>query len=364
MRTYKLGSSTSSEPALDVSTIWVGIDAHAKRLSIAATDNQGNPLLRRTVENRVEHVCALVDDLREWAPERICVTYESGPTGYTLAHWLQELGCEVMLCAASSVLKSSGERIKTDRRDSIKLCEQLRAGFLSPVPVREIGFYAERALLRARGQFVRSASNVKRQVKSRLLFHGIVFEGESTSWTNAFRSWIWSGPSENDDINFVLRKQMELLSSLEDQIKEIDRRLAEVAAREHHVEDVELLSTIPSVGLITAMTILLEEDDYARFDNEREFASYLGLCPGEHSSGERIHRGAIVRRGNKRIRTILVELCWRMKKKDAGLQRVYERVRKRGGSGGKAIVACARRMAIRIRAMLRDRTPYQYEPAT
>jgi len=105
----------------------------------------------------------------------------------------------------------------------------------------------------------------------------------------------------------------------------------------------------------------VEVEDLDRFESEEQLASFLGLAPGEHSSGERIRRGHITRTGNKRVRSVLVEASWRLIRYDADLRSFYKRLRDVNKRGGKrAIVAVARKLSARIRAMLRDSEPYRY----
>jgi transposase len=139
-------------------------------------------------------------------------------------------------------------------------------------------------------------------------------------------------------------------------IDQLEGQLEELAAKERYAEKVEWLTSAPGVGLITAMTFLVEIGDISRFDSCEEFAAFLGLVPSESSSGERIRRGELVRGGKRRVRTALVEASWNAIGQDEGLQEVYDRLKLRLGEGASriAIVGIARRMALAFRAMLRD----------
>ncbi|MFB6350581.1 MAG: transposase, partial [Bradymonadaceae bacterium] len=121
---------------------------------------------------------------------------------------------------------------------------------------------------------------------------------------------------------------------------------------------IELLKTVPGIGLLSAMVFVLELGDIRRFDTAEEFSSYLGLIPGEWSSGNTQAKRSMTRWGNRRARTVLVEASWKLIGKDGRMREVYERIKAKRGSG-RAICAVARRLGLAIRAMIRDQKPYQ-----
>ena len=103
------------------------------------------------------------------------------------------------------------------------------------------------------------------------------------------------------------------------------------------------------------MAILVELQDIERFRRADQLASYLGLTPSQHSSGEHIRMGHITHCGNYAVRTRLVESSWTLIRYDAGTKATYERIKHQTGSGRKAITAIARRLALRIRRVLLDK---------
>ena len=117
---------------------------------------------------------------------------------------------------------------------------------------------------------------------------------------------------------------------------------------------------IPGMGLYTAMTILVELQDVARFQRADQLSSYLGLTPSERSSGERIRVGGITRCGNATLRSRFVESSWTLIRYDMDVRKTYERIKHHTGSGKKAIVAIARRLALRVRRMLMEQKGYHY----
>lgn len=144
------------------------------------------------------------------------------------------------------------------------------------------------------------------------------------------------------------------------QIKRLDKEIEELAKTNEYKGDVELLTTVPQIGVLTAMIFLLELGDISRFDRCEEFSSFLGLVPGEWSTGENRRKTSRVRWGNKRARTALVETSWWLIGKDPRMRKTYDRIKYRSGHSGAAIVAVARRLGLAMRAMLRDRKAYDY----
>ena len=115
--------------------------------------------------------------------------------------------------------------------------------------------------------------------------------------------------------------------------------------------------------MLSAMEVLTELQDVSRFSTADQIAAYLGLTPSQYSSGQKVRMGRITHTGNHRLRTRMVECSWILIKKDPGLQKVYEVIKKRRG-GKRAIVAVSRKLIIRIRRILLDGVTYRTEFAT
>ena len=125
---------------------------------------------------------------------------------------------------------------------------------------------------------------------------------------------------------------------------------------------VALLATAPSIGPITASAVVATVDDITRFASAHQFEAFLGLVPGERSSGEKRRIGRITKAGNSRVRYLLVEAGWRiLRSKDRRRRRRCARghlnIAARRGKRI-AVVALARRLAGILYAMWRDSTPY------
>lgn len=353
MKKYKLKVESI---AID-KKIWIGIDVHKKTLHFTIVDCE-RVLHQCSVPAGREHVEALLRRLPQCDIEAV---YESGPTGYSLLHWLKELGVKASITPVSKVPESKGgKKIKTDGRDSRELAEFARAGLLDEVHDLGKEHYLQRELTRTRQQFVEKRSETCNQIKSKLLFHTVeVPDDLKQNWSKKYLAWLADKPSGNAHLDLALRLMVETHRDLTEKIKRLTKEIEELAKTKEFEEDVEILTSTPQVGVLTAMIFLLELGDVSRFNRTEEFSSFLGLIPGEWSTGERSRKGPCVRWGNRRVRAALVEAAWRIVGKDPTLKATYERIKYRRGSG-RAIVAVARRLGLAFRAMLIKRTTYDY----
>lgn len=353
MKKYKL-----KQDAIAINKkVWMGIDAHKETLHITIVDYE-EVLFQATVPHGRSHIEALINRLPDC---EITAVYESGPTGYRLLHWLKELGCCAFITPVSKVPESKGgKRIKTDRRDSQELAEFARADLLDAVFDLGEEHYCQRELTRTRQQLVEKRSKTCNQIKSKLLYHRVeVPKDLKQNWSNKYLDWLASGPSGDEHLDLALEMMVDTHRHLTAKIKRLTKAIEELAETDKFSDDVEIITSTPQIGVLTAMIFLLELGDISRFDRAEEFSSFLGLIPGEWSSGERTRKGSRVRWGNKRVRSALVEAAWRVKGKDPTLNKTYERIKYRRGSG-RAIVAVARRLGLALRAMLREREKYAY----
>jgi transposase len=159
-------------------------------------------------------------------------------------------------------------------------------------------------------------------------------------------------------LRFSLKVMFNELEHLRQLRKELLQQLRTLAKSDRYKERVEILQSTPGIGMFTAIRLVLEWGDVSRFKRKEEFASFLGLVPSDYSSGEKERQGHITKQGNSNVRSWLVECSWMSIKHDPVLLDKYRRVLKSCGSKKKAIVAVARKLAIRLRRILISREPY------
>jgi len=146
------------------------------------------------------------------------------------------------------------------------------------------------------------------------------------------------------------------------QIRRQTALLREMSGTALYRPSVEILQSIFGIGLISAMEIILEIGDFARFRRGEQLAAYVGLTPSQYSSGDKIRMGRITGIGKNSLRGLLIEVAWRVISRDRGLRKRYEEIRCRSGAK-RAIVGIARRVLLRIRRMILDGVPYRESQA-
>ncbi len=289
-------------------TTYVGIDAHKKDLFIAMLKGTEGTPLTWTVPNEPPAIRRLVRKLEREAPGPVQACYEAGPCGYALQRQLttDRMACQVI--APALIPRKPGERVKTNARDARKLAELHRAGLLTEVRPPTPDEEAVRDLGRARDDAREDLQRARHRLGKLLLRRGLHHEGRN--WTKTHRAWIegltWTHVAER----VVVDDYLLAIDHLEARLIELDARLGEVADTEPYRERVGWLRCFRGVDTLTAMLVLAELHDVRRFPSARALMAYLGLVPGEHSSGEKHRRGRITRAGNAFVRRLLVEAAW------------------------------------------------------
>jgi transposase len=228
--------------------------------------------------------------------------------GYALQRQLTtaRVSCDVV--APALIPRKPGERVKTNRREARKLVELGRAGLLTAVQPPTPEDEAVRDLARARDDGREDLQRCRHRLGKLLLRRGLHFSGRN--WTRAHRQWIdgltWTHAAERAVVDDYLLA----IDHTEARLLELDARLAEIAEADPYREAVGWLRCFRGIDTLTAMLILAELHDFRRFASAPALMAYLGLVPGEDSSGEKHRRGRITRTGNALVRRLLIEVTW------------------------------------------------------
>ena len=290
-------------------TTHVGIDAHKKDLFIAMLVGEGQTPVTWTVPNEPNAVKRLVRKLERDAPGPVRMCYEAGPCGYALQRQVTTPRVTCQVIAPALIPRKPGDRIKTNRRDARKLAELFRAGLLTEVRPPTPEDEAVRDLCRARDDAREDLQRSRHRLGKLLLRRGLHYSA-GRNWTKGHRRWIdslaWAQPAER----VVVDDYLLAIDHLEARLLELDARLVEVADTEPYREHVGWLRCFRGIDTLTAILILAELHDFRRFPSARALMAYIGLVPGENSSGEKHRRGRITRTGNALVRRLLVETAW------------------------------------------------------
>jgi transposase len=298
---------TASIAPADV-RLWVSLDAH--KLSIVAAmlpPSGGQPEVQR-IETTEKAIRRFIDRLG--GPEGLAVCYEAGPGGFALWRLLSGMGVACDVIAPSLVPTRAGDRVKTDRRDAKKLVRLFRAGELTYVQAPTSETEGLRDLLRCRDDLRCARTAARHRVQKQLLRHGHVFREGKKAWTKIHRAWVARQRLEDPLSQLALEQMLIHLDGIERQLDALDARLAEIAASERWAGEAAILLRFRGISTLTALGLISEIGDFARFSHPRELASWLGITPSEYSSGEQQHRGHITKTGNRHARRLLVETAW------------------------------------------------------
>ena len=234
---------------------------------------------------------------------------EAGPCGFVIWRHLTALGTQCEVVAPSSIPKRSGDRVKTDRRDAMMLARLSRSGDLTAVRVPGAGDEAVRDLVRAREDAVRECRNARHRLKALLLRNGIPYAGK-TSWTAAHLRWLATLKMEHAAQQIGFQEYLHSITEATARIARLEQAMRETLPEWSLTPLVQALQAMRGVQLIAAMTLVAELQDFRRFENPRQLMAYVGLVPGEHSSGPKRRQGSITKAGNSVARRMLVEVAW------------------------------------------------------
>jgi transposase len=287
---------------------WVAIDQH--KFSIVAAvlpPDGGKPEVSRieTTERAIRRFIA-----KQGGPEGLSVCYEAGPGGFALWRLLTSMGVACDVVAPSLIPVRKGDRVKTDRRDAKKLVALYRAGLLRFVHPPTAELEGLRDLLRARDDLRCARMAARNRVLKQVLRHGRIFREGKTAWTKLHRAWLARQRLEDPFAQEALEQLLIHLDGIERQLATLDARLAQIAAGERWSGQVQILTRFRGISTLTALGLIAEIGDFARFSHPRELAAWLGITPSEYSSGPQQHRGHITLAGNRHARRLLIEAAW------------------------------------------------------
>lgn len=283
--------------------------------------------------------------------------YEAGFGGFWLHDLLMSDGIECVVTPAHLVTQEKVNKVKTDRVDARRLALNLENGDYRACHVPDRERREDRQLVRTLSQIQRVITATKNRIRKFLDFHGLNAGLPSGQWDDSNYEGLVE-MSLSAPLQLCLDVYLRMLETLESYRKELKAGLRKLSRKERYRKSVKSKQILPGVGWLSAIRFTLEWGDLSRFPGGKEFSSFTGLTSSEYSSGESIHRGRITGQGSSQIRAWLIQCAWRAIKLDPVLLSKYRAVWRNSGSKKKAIVAVARKLAVRMRAVELSGQPY------
>ena len=345
----------------DAQNVYVGIDVHFKSWKVSV-------MLDNTVfKTFAQEPCAKVLSNylgRNFPGANYYSAYEAGFSGYSTHRKLQEEGITNIIVNPDDIPTTDKDRKqKEDKRDSRKIARSLRNGELEGIYVPSISSMDFRTLVRFRSTLVKEVSRNKNRLKSLLKFQGVTIPQElhsaSSHWSSRFTKWLEEEVKFSSDYgNLTMKTLIAITQYYREQVLELTRVLRQIPKDSHYGKLIELLNTIPGVGLITAVTLIAEIDDINRFKTLDRFCSYVGIVPSTNSSGDKETVRGITPRSNRPLRNIIIESSWVAVRNNPVLAKQYNALCYKMASN-RAIIRIAKKMLAFIRNVMKYEKEYK-----
>jgi transposase len=347
---------------------WIGIDDHADKLTICDLVDGSKPVHEFELVPDEKGHRKLLSYVKGLSGE-VRIAYEAGPCGFDLYRRLRKAGLRCEVAAPSLTPFKPGDRVKTNRRDALKIAKAYRSGDLTFISVPDEARESMRDVVRGREAVLKRVVSLRNQITKLLLRYGIRYR-DGKAWTKKFWSWLGGLTIASDDTKFVLDELIVALQSTLEQLDRYDQRIEAAAKLEQYAPYINALRTLRGIDTLAAMTILVELGDLRRFPTAPKLMAALGVVPTESSTGDKTNRFSITKTGNAHIRRVLIEAAWNYtrrptegrtmrarrkdkptavveiaRKCDLRLNRKYHRMTSRGKLSTVAVVAIARELA-------------------
>lgn len=329
--------------------IYAALDVHLK-LIVAVWQFSRGSRRKLTVETTPEGLSKLVNAV---GPGEIWAVYEASGSGLEVHDQLTKAGWKVWLLAPTHLPQSTDTRKnKSDERDAHRMLDVLVAHgelgtklpwvWIPPRKTRE-----DREIVRRRLKLAEKLGQIKNEITGLLRVEAIRKpEDLKTAWSDKHVAWLRGiAGGIRTPIGMVLQGLLEEVGFYQEQIARMDQELRKLAEEPEYRAAADRMRELEGVGLLTAMTFLLELGDMDRFKNRRGLARYTGLTPNRYASADVDHKGHISRMGPYRLRKVLNQAAWAHVRSGGHWTHWYTEVSKRRGAKI-AIVGLMRKLAI------------------
>jgi transposase len=302
---------------------WVGLDVHARESTLAVFDQATGEVLTRRVVGRPHELLPVLREI----PRPARMVYEAGPTGYGLARRGRAEGLEVGVCAPGKTDRPASDRVKTDKRDAIRLARLLAAGELVLVTVPSVEREQLRDLVRCREDIRADLMRARHRIGKFLLRREIYWEGGGEAWPRKHRWWLTSVRFADAASRATLADYLHAHDVLIARRAQVEAELAKLALTAPCAPTIARLRCLRAIDTLTAFGLCAEIGEWERFDHPDQLAAYLGIVPCEHTTGAQRRLGSITKAGSTHARRLLVEASWHYRRGPAVGQALEHRQR-------------------------------------
>lgn len=290
-------------------TAFVGLDVHKDSISVAIAEagREGEVRFWGTLQNTAPALDGLCRRLAE-RHAHLEYVYEAGPCGYRVYRHLTARGIVCHVISPSHTPKKAADRIKNDTRDAITLARLLRAGELTSIWVPDELHEAMRDLVRARQVASYDVRQAKQRIQSFLLRHARHYDGKQ--WSKRHGIWLSNQTFDHAAQQLAFQSCLNAHEQCESRRAEIENQITELLPTWHLAPVVFALQSLKGIAQTIAVALVAEIGDFRRFAHPRQLMAFLGLVPGEHSSGNTVRPGGITKAGNVALRALLFEAAW------------------------------------------------------
>ena len=291
------------------SILYVGMDVYKENYTLCCYSFDRDKVeYRQTVPSDYRLILKYLEQVHGKYLEEVefICGYEAGCLGYSLYHQLTDHGVKCIILAPTTMGITNTNRVKTDRKDAANIARCLAFHTYSAVYVPDGEDNAVKEYLRMRDDQKLALKKIKQQITAFVLRLGKQYTGSKSLWTENHLKWL-----RGLDLTLLeketLQEYLITYDYLTDKLERLDARIEELARNERYGERVRRLGCFIGIKPHTALSLLVEVGDFRRFEKAPNFAGFLGLVPGEDSSGGGRNRLAITKAGNSHLRRLLVE---------------------------------------------------------
>ena len=326
--------------------LYVGVDVHKKRWVVTVRSYD--------LELKTFSMLPLAEELEKnlintYPGALFHIVYECCFSGFWIYDYFHEKGYDIIVTPTNRIYRD-GSIVKTDKIDSRKLAFQHSRELLRAVKVPTMKIREYRSMFRIYDKEKMREGQILRQIRCILECKNHELKWEK--WNKAFIAKLKLVRFQEEIFNRKFEALIKEYEYVKEQIKDTENRIKEIGEDEELKSRIGRINQINGIGIVSAVRLVVYLFDMkGRFESGEKLAHYVGLTPGEHSSGEEIIRSRTGLIGSRQLRSIIIQLAWVAVRKDGSLLNKFDRVYKSSGCKQKAIVAVARKMMMKVHAI-------------